>query len=483
MSFNHDHLMKTEQIFDDFQGKCQAVINCEVSERLKKLEGDSGDPEANYIVVDSLPDRPEEGEEDKIYLIPTDTPNVYDSYKWNAEEGKFDPQGRITVPDSAIFVTKEEADRDYVRKDDPSAVMIKEVDGKKVLVLPESAQIMGTIGAAIYALLSLRTYNQESGESITQAEVGNTSYHLNLNSFDNVTVDTPEGKKTLAFTEDLSNFLKIVKIDGKDVVSLPQNVQLMGTVRDAIYALVSLRVYNEGTEEETVQVEIGTTNQHLNLNTIDDITYDTPKGKKRLVNEDQIRLMPVDVNIPIRTLKDQIYPQEEILGWFGVQDIASLKDIIANKGIQYLRYGIILSYNPHYYKMPVQYAAFESESQVKLVCVGLDTSDDSVSRYEIIMNLDGTVIEGNSNVKLTLDHYAKTSDLPSYTIVDLDSDYVIPANPTTREVTYEIHVGSEVHNITGAEGIRWQNNELPAVQADHVYAVSVINNLAVWGEF
>ena len=52
--------------------------------------------------------------------------------------------------------------------------------------------------------------------------------------------------------------------------------------------------------------------------------------------------------------------------------------------------------------MPVQYAAFESANQIKLVFIGLNTNNDVVSKYEIIINLDGTIIEGNSNIKVTI---------------------------------------------------------------------------------
>ena len=51
--------------------------------------------------------------------------------------------------------------------------------------------------------------------------------------------------------------------------------------------------------------------------------------------------------------------------------------------------------------MIVEYLAFESANQIKLVFSGLNTSNDDASRYEIIINLDGTIIEGNSNVKLS----------------------------------------------------------------------------------
>ena len=71
-------------------------------------------------------------------------------------------------------------------------------------------------------------------------------------------------------------------------------------------------------------------------------------------------------------------------------------------GIQYIKYGIMLTGNPYYYKMPVQYAAFESSNQIKLIFIGLNTNNDVASKYEIIINLDGTIIEGNSNVKVTI---------------------------------------------------------------------------------
>lgn len=111
---------------------------------------------------------------------------------------------------------------------------------------------------------------------------------------------------------------------------------------------------------------------------------------------------PKMVNIPIRTLKDEVYSKEDILSWFGVEDDPALKKIISGLAPMYLRYGILLSGNPHYYKMPIQYIAYETANQVKMVVVGLDTSNDVVSKYEIILNLDGTIIEGNSNVKVTI---------------------------------------------------------------------------------
>lgn len=133
----------------------------------------------------------------------------------------------------------------------------------------------------------------------------------------------------------------------------------------------------------------------------DETLQTTDKTIVGAINE-ILELIPIYVNIPIRSLKDQVYTQEEILAWFGVTDIAGLKNLFNGRRLIVLRYGIILTGNPMYYKIPIQYSAFESANQIKLVAIGLDTSNDVTSKYTIICNLDGTIIEGNSNVKLEL---------------------------------------------------------------------------------
>lgn len=53
---------------------------------------------------------------------------------------------------------------------------------------------------------------------------------------------------------------------------------------------------------------------HLNLNSLDKPTIETSDGKENLVVESDIELMPKEIRIPIRSIKDKIYTQEEILG-------------------------------------------------------------------------------------------------------------------------------------------------------------------------
>lgn len=204
-------------------------------------------------------------------------------------------------------------------------------------------------------------------------------------------------------------YVPVTGVDGKKVWALPEETQIMGTIAGALYALLSLRTYNKGQEDEITQAEVGTTSYHLNLNTSDNLTYDTPKGKKTVATTDEIPAVDAGaVRIPVRTLADKVYTKAEIMNWFGIDDetsedsVVELKRLFAYGPQLYIDWGISLSGRPMRYKMPIQYSAFESDNQVKLVVVGLDTSDDSVSKYTILINLDGTIIEGNSNVQVTL---------------------------------------------------------------------------------
>ena len=231
----------------------------------------------------------------------------------------------------------------------------------------------------------------------------------------------------LATKEEIASKVDWVDYNNTKNIVLPSNGQVFGDFggEESNSSLLGARIYNAGLENEEKQVEVGTSKVHLNLNSSDKPTIETPDGKENLVVESDIELIPIEVNFPVRTSggsdgpEDRIYTQEEILEWFGVADIAALKKQIANKGIQYVKYGITLMGNPHYYRMPVQYAAFESANQIKLVFIGLNTNDDAVSKYEILANLNETIIEGNSNVKMTITNLeSKEIDLSGYVTKD-----------------------------------------------------------------
>lgn len=201
-------------------------------------------------------------------------------------------------------------------------------------------------------------------------------------------------------------------------VILPEGGSYLGNYGDENATIAKAAVY-----DGFKQLELGSSKVHTNINTDSDVTIETSTGKKIIATTDELVNV---VNIPIRSLKDKVYTQEEIFDWFGVTSIPELKQKISRGSQMYLRYGISLSGNPMYYKMPIEYTAFESANQIKLVLVGLNTRDDVTSKYEIIINLDETIIEGNSNVKMTIISIEpKDIDLSTYATKEELNDYAL----------------------------------------------------------
>lgn len=215
-------------------------------------------------------------------------------------------------------------------------------------------------------------------------------------------------------------------------VILPEGGSYLGNYGDENATIAKAAVY-----DGVKQFELGSSKVHTNINTDSDVTIETSTGKKIIATTDELINV---VNIPIRSLQDKVYTQEEIFDWFGVTSVPELKQKISRGSQMYLRYGISLSGNPMYYKMPIEYTAFESANQIKLVLVGLNTRDDVASKYEIIMNLDGTIIEENSNVKVTITSIeSKDIDLSTYATKEELNDYALKSElpDTSRFVTIE----------------------------------------------
>lgn len=253
-------------------------------------------------------------------------------------------------------------------------------------------------------------------------------------------------------------------------VILPEGGSYLGNYGDENATVAKAAVY-----DGIKQLEIGSSKVHTNINTDSNVTIETSTGKKTIATTDELVNV---VNIPIRSLKDKVYTQSEIFDWFGVTSIPELKQKIARGSQMYLRYGISLSGNPMYYKMPIEYTAFESANQIKLVCVGLNTRDDVTSKYEILINLDGTIIEGNSNVKLTLlslepdlSQYALKSEIPDISKEDIPTELPSPGLLT---MTYN---GDVVVTYNGAEsqiGNLVVNAETVPMSADNEQTVAEV---------
>ena len=136
------------------------------------------------------------------------------------------------------------------------------------------------------------------------------------------------------------------------------------------------------------------------------------------------------------------------------------------------------------------------------------TKEEAASTYATQENLNAHISNTNNphqvtKVQVGLGNVDNTSDLdkpistavqnvfngingkvPVYTVVpELTGDYTVPVNATVQEKIYEITIGDTPYNVTGAEGIMWQNGVAPIVEANSTLVVSVMNNLAVWGTF
>ena len=114
--------------------------------------------------------------------------------------------------------------------------------------------------------------------------------------------------------------------------------------------------------------------------------------------------LPVMIQIPIRTLQDKVYDQATIFGWFGVEDIAGLRGLFSSQHLLWLRYGISSMGVGHMmYRFVVEYAEVNVDGNtIKLIFSGLDTKNDKLAKYEFTAKLDGTIVEGNSNVQLVV---------------------------------------------------------------------------------
>lgn len=371
--------------------------------------------------------------------LPTEDLSDGDTYKvkqaFDTEEGHF-AEGTHVVWNGTKWVpmegesgySREEADAKFVAWSDSTKRHIPlPVDGSITAVQNTSTGSSGT-------LLCQRNYGNGN-----VTEVGNVRNKLTLNATERPQIDLAGGtQEKMAFESDLIKYGMYypgVKVDTQKLFALTK-----ASTEDDIKAALQLETasgsYTLPTEEilndclgkgyqllsnwmpvsvawngaAWVFYLVGQTymNQPNVVATVSikitDGTYSVFQAAKitELVDTDDIRTLPREVNIPIRTLQDRVYTQDEILKWFGVTTVVGLKSIISTGGIQYLRYGILLSGNPHYYKMPIEYCAFESANQIKLVFNGLNTRDDTPCKYEITLNLDGTIIEGNSNIAMII---------------------------------------------------------------------------------
>ena len=224
-------------------------------------------------------------------------------------------------------------------------------------------------------------------------QIGNEDHEININTNNRVMINS---------TYEVATFEPYAGEEGRKLLVLSNNDCLTGKKVDGTgVPLVFMSKWDK--------VEVGGSGAPLNLNgSADRVTY---KDDKEFAFVDDLEWIPVICNMNFRTLADKVYTQDEIFAWFFVKDIFELKNTIIKHPI-YLRYGISLSTNPMYYYIPCQYVAFTDANTLEMITDGLDTRNDKFSRYHITIKLDGTVINGASNIKVELKENVIVPELP-----------------------------------------------------------------------
>ena len=169
------------------------------------------------------------------------------------------------------------------------------------------------------------------------------------------------------------------------------------------------------TEDTTIQV--GNEEHGINLNgNTDRITY---KDSEELAFVSDLDRMPLICTMPFRKVSGYLgddgtkFSKETVLGWFGVSTIEELKQLVVKKPI-YLMYGITLTGKPMYYHIPCQYVAFTANNKLELITDGLDTNNDKLSRYKIVLTfvLASEATVEDTEIAITVDNYLHLPELP-----------------------------------------------------------------------
>ena len=326
-----------------------------------------------------------------------------------------DVQNAVSEIDLTPYAVKEQADKDYAHADTLVSGIVTSVFGQyyynpyNVQVAYNVATKHGTTGDEV-------EYIEEPAENHNFVIDGATTENAGVMSaadktkLDSITVENIASKEDLEAKANVEHGHEIADVTGlQDTLDAKATKEELAAKADAADIPTELPnpnalkfVYNgveavayDGSQEATATLNVYADTVAMsedNEKTIDE----------RITEVEEKIVIPTFVNAPVRTLQDRVYTQEEILGWFGCETIPEVKQLIARNIPMFAKYGISLSTNPHYYKFPIEYCAFESATQIKMVFQGLDTSNDQVVKYTIIANLNGTIISGNSNVSRTM---------------------------------------------------------------------------------
>lgn len=329
----------------------------DIPTKLSQLENDTG-----YITSTAL----------APYALKTELPDVSD---FITEQALAPYALKTEIPDVSNFITSADL-TDYALKSE-----IPEVDGFATKT-------------EVNALIKI------VGEGL---QVGDSEHTTNINT-------TEDNKVMINSVGEIAYFTPYPGDATRKVIQFKNNDQLSAvTTTGAGVPLIFMSKWDK--------VEVGGSGAPLNLNgSTDRVTY---KDDEEFAFVSDLERMPLICTMPFRKVSGYLgddgekFSKETVLGWFGVSTIAELKELVVTKPI-YLMYGITLSGNPMYYYIPCQYVAFTANNKLELITDGLDTNNDKLSRYKIVLTfvLDSEATVEDTGIAITVDDYLHLPELP-----------------------------------------------------------------------
>ena len=331
-----------------------------VPTKLSELTNDVG-----FITTTALSD----------YALKSELPDV-DSFVKEVDLPDFDTFALKTeIPDVSNFVTIDTLS-DYALKTE-----IPEVDG--FATKEEVNALIKPVGEGL--------------------QVGDSEHTTNINT-------TADNKVMINSVGEIVYSTPYPGDETRKVIQFKNNDQLSGVTTGGVgVPLIFVSKWDK--------VEVGGSGAPLNLNgSTDRVTY---KDDEEFAFVSDLERMPLVCTMPFRKVSgylgddDKKFSKETVLGWFGVSTIAELKALVVKKPI-YLMYGITLTGKPMYYYIPCQYVAFTANNKLELITDGLDTNNDKLSRYKIVLTfvLESEATIEDTEIAITVDDYLHLPELP-----------------------------------------------------------------------
>ena len=356
----------TEQQLKDVKKELEKKIQTggstggEIPTKLSQLTNDTG-----FITTAALTD----------YALKSELPNT-DEFVKESELPDFDTFALKTeIPDVSNFITSADLS-DYALKTE-----IPEVDG--FATKEEVNALIKPVGEGL--------------------QVGDSEHTTNINT-------TADNKVMINSVGEIVYSTPYPGDETRKVVQFKNNDQLSGvTTTGTGVPLIFVSKWDK--------VEVGGSGAPLNLNgSTERPTY---KDDEELAFISDLERMPLVCTMPFRKVSGYLgddgkkFSKETVLGWFGVSTIAELKELVVKKPI-YLMYGITLTGKPMYYYIPCQYVAFTANNKLELITDGLDTNNDKLSRYKIVLTfvLDSEATVEDTEIAITVDNYLHLPELP-----------------------------------------------------------------------